>query len=418
MYHESESFMRVCSALILPIFVISLLFLVSCKQTDSSEEEGLQTLTFDLENARSVKYSELFAKPEFVSLETRGSQSLVGGASYNVQFTEKYILVYSEPGPMATTGSIHLFDRKGNFLRKIEYLGRGPGMTSGYIKIDVDFEKEEIHLMANMKRAMMIYSFEGEFLREQKVGIYSYNFKLVGEQQYLFYNIGEPNPQNPEERGIAYYFDATDTSLLSCLPVYEKLRYNTLAPEIVHFDRSRQTACLLPPSYDTIYRLHRNPVRMEAAWYLDYKGLNPPWMKTLDQHYEYPGRFVYTNYNTRFLQDKLILIAGTHENKRHDRFFCIHGFRDKQGLVAGELCNDYIGETAFHKVGIPEDLSVGNDHQQLVFLIQPYRLLSNIQKLSADQRRKMFSYMPELQEIVPKLKEEDNPLLMFVRPKE
>jgi len=97
--------------------VLICLFVASCAETQSMET---QTIHIDLQKLSTKSISDFYQIKEVIPLETNDF-SLLAGID-NVFFYDDEIIVGEFRGP-----AFMVFDRKGNFVKKVDRRGNGPG---------------------------------------------------------------------------------------------------------------------------------------------------------------------------------------------------------------------------------------------------------------------------------------------------
>ncbi|MDN3687914.1 6-bladed beta-propeller [Cyclobacterium jeungdonense] len=131
-----------------------------CKQEPTSIP-GLERISVDLSQARTGKLSEFFESHiEYIWLEDDSDEAQLNGGLQKVLFHEDRIYTLDIYGCKC----IHIFDKSGKHLSKIEAYGEGPGQ---YLDFDAAAVVDgELVLLGVYPRKIMWFSLEGEFLRE------------------------------------------------------------------------------------------------------------------------------------------------------------------------------------------------------------------------------------------------------------
>ncbi|SHM63146.1 hypothetical protein SAMN04488057_102397 [Cyclobacterium lianum] len=122
---------------------------------------GLERISVDLSEARTGKLSEFFEPSiEYIWLEDDSQEAQLNAGLQKILFYEDRIYTLDIFGCKC----IHIFDKSGKFLSKIDAHGEGPGQ---YLDFD-DFAvvDGELILLGVFPRKIMWFSLEGEFLRE------------------------------------------------------------------------------------------------------------------------------------------------------------------------------------------------------------------------------------------------------------
>lgn len=141
------------------LYVICLLALFSCASTPSATNGDLGVINLSGDYpTRRVDLKEI-ADVEYVALETTDS-SLLTSMCADFSISEKYIITSD-----MYTGDIFFFTRSGEFIRKINMSGNGPGEYINLQQLAVDLETEECFVYDLHRKKVFIYSFEGEYKR-------------------------------------------------------------------------------------------------------------------------------------------------------------------------------------------------------------------------------------------------------------
>ncbi len=142
----------------------------SAKDNSNSEEavkhedtSAFFTIDFAeiIKNKRDVPISEIAESVEYIPLENN-SQSMIGNIM-DVQLTKDYIFIKHNGSPLLTQ-----FDRTGKFIRHIGTEGRGP-KEYGLMRIfSLDRKNQLIYIHTNWTRKILVYNFEGEYVKTLK----------------------------------------------------------------------------------------------------------------------------------------------------------------------------------------------------------------------------------------------------------
>ena len=120
------------------------------------------------------------ADVEYVALETT-DESLLG---YDLLYaiSDKYIVSLGT----VVDPVIHIFDRKGKYLSKIDRYGKGPEEYVNIYNTSIDFDNEECYIYDWDRQQIQVYTFTGQWVRTIKTKeefIYKHMFSY--NQQYL-----------------------------------------------------------------------------------------------------------------------------------------------------------------------------------------------------------------------------------------
>ncbi len=135
------------------------------KQTDNQILQNSQFLTIDfpeiLKRKREVTISEIAESVVYISLE-KTPKSLIGSIM-DAYITQKYIFIRHNGSCLLTH-----FSRDGKFVRQIGSKGRGPKEYELMRKFSIDEKNELIYIHTNWTRKILVYSFNGDYVRTIK----------------------------------------------------------------------------------------------------------------------------------------------------------------------------------------------------------------------------------------------------------
>jgi hypothetical protein len=159
--------------------------------TDDRAEDSFFTIDFPLllSNSREVPLSGIAESIEYIPLETNGISVL--GRINDVKFSKDYIFIHS-------FGNILLsqFDRNGKFIRYIGKEGRGPGEYALIRMFSLDEENRLIYIHPNWSRGLLVYSFDGEYLKT--IPFIRDERRITWSRDSLFICFSEPSVGNEE----------------------------------------------------------------------------------------------------------------------------------------------------------------------------------------------------------------------------
>lgn len=82
---------------------------------------------------------------------------------------------------------ITLFSYDGSFIRNVGHIGRGPGEYLNLCHFDICPDKEQIYILDDMGRKIMVYSYTGEMKRVIKYDGYPMDFAVLPDGEILYY---------------------------------------------------------------------------------------------------------------------------------------------------------------------------------------------------------------------------------------
>lgn len=168
---------------LLNYILILFLLLISCKNSkvgyDSIKCDGIN---INPQECKDEFLSNIVDSIKYIKLET-SNDNLIGNVD-KVVFASNYIFILDK----SITRSIFRFDLAGNYLGKINKIGKGPGE---YIKIRdflVDTIKKTIEVYEPQQRKIIVYDYEGNFKTFLPIGLLFSNFEKLNDKYVLHTN--------------------------------------------------------------------------------------------------------------------------------------------------------------------------------------------------------------------------------------
>jgi hypothetical protein len=132
----------------------------------------------DISEAK-VNVSEVFSSVEFIKLETPKESLLTYPVDF--QIVDDYIIIFDG------TLKVYMYTKTGKFVRQIGKTGRGPGEYSQLTDVFVDKENHLIEILEDFKRRILVYDFNGNFIKEN-IGLVAKSFGKDKKGNYLFFS--------------------------------------------------------------------------------------------------------------------------------------------------------------------------------------------------------------------------------------
>lgn len=162
------------------IINIVIVLFSTCSINSQSNEiiKNENILEIDMSNFEKYKPTpNLILSVDYVPLETK-SNCLIGEISKLIYHDEKIFV-----GDFRYSNAIFIFNKTGQYINKIDRLGKGPGE---YIYLsDFDVNNNNIYIYAVNK--ILIYSFKGELIKELPIDIKALGFSVTSSEEFVFY---------------------------------------------------------------------------------------------------------------------------------------------------------------------------------------------------------------------------------------
>jgi hypothetical protein len=140
-----------------------------------------------LENKREIQISEIATSIEYILLESKGKSVL--GRIRDAAFTKDYIFISAFGTPLLAQ-----FDQKGNFIRFIGKIGRGPEEYDLLRQFSIDEKSELVYIQPNWTRNILVYSFDGKYVKTIKLN--RDERSIVWDRDSIFMCYSEPSIGN------------------------------------------------------------------------------------------------------------------------------------------------------------------------------------------------------------------------------
>lgn len=409
--------------------IVLLIVLISCqsKSTEKNEstvlEKQIETnpfFTIDfaeiIKQKREVPISEFAEGVEFIQFEN-SPKALLGGIG-DIQLTKDYIFLKHSGSPLLTQ-----FTREGKFVRQFGTAGRGPKEYALMRMFSLDEEKELVYIQTNWTRKVLVYNFDGVYVKTLKFNAVDRSRITWNRDNYLV-SFGEPHLGN-EPYVFMEHNEKGDT--------LQNIKNSNL------WDRKESSFSM--PYFGELNSFYRfdNKLHMKG-WYNDtvytfneQNKIVPKFFIDLKEH-KIPRDLIYTRKSTRPMPDEACWV-GLHETSNY--VFIPYG--SHYNIQTRELLREEQGCVLYNKVtqkgvaikeslegGFINDLTGGPDFRPLytsdstVFVT--VSALDMKLYLDSDKFKNQEVKFPEQKEklvqLNKSLKEDENPFLMIAKLKE
>lgn len=159
------------------------------KKLAPSTAETESTFYFDIPQTidNSKKISSLLELKEMISLDLGGD--LIGAISDVFLIHDRLVVVDKE-----VSHSVYLCDKNGKRIKKIGNKGEGPSEYSKISDVKINNYKNSIDLWDSESFKIISYSFDGDFISENRIEAFASNIAPMGKDKYMFFQAGESDP--------------------------------------------------------------------------------------------------------------------------------------------------------------------------------------------------------------------------------
>ncbi len=228
------------------VFILSLLF-ISCAKTDvnsvSFNGKVLEApLKCEVEDDSLLSFSSLFAYADTIKLESIDQESMMGTID-NVKFADDLIFVQSNNG-------LFVFTIKGKFLNKIGKKGRGPGEYLSLDKFDILKSKKEVSILDCTMHRVLVYSYEGDYLRRFEYEDFIHDFAVLPNGHYLFMN---PDFYREDKRRGLWELDSNGVFIKQLFTISNDYLHVSINNHYLVHINSEEIGCQGLEDYDLFY---------------------------------------------------------------------------------------------------------------------------------------------------------------------
>lgn len=161
------------------VLLVSLVFIVSCKNESSIIADKLINIDFNKEyHELQLRSSDFFSEVKYVNLDNR----IQIGRVSDIRITRNGIYILD-----IANHQILAYDYSGNLVNHLNHRGRGPGEYLSLDQFDVDENSGNISILDISSRKVLIYSPEGEYIYSFTIDSIARDFARLKNGSYIFY---------------------------------------------------------------------------------------------------------------------------------------------------------------------------------------------------------------------------------------
>ena len=391
--------------IILLSLVVSFVSCQNVKETNSS----VKNILLDMDTKKELRLSEIADTVEVILLE-QTDESDIARVERILPYKEKYY-VMSSIG--FSNGRVHVFDKDGNFIQKIDKRGGGPGEYEDLQDIAINSRNDELVFMTQPK-GIFRYDLEGNFISKVKGG---YGMNVAADAQGNFYKTDRCYEETPNRLLMINDKDSISFGKIEA-DYFVMVNHYSFTNE---FDSHNGRVYYSYPCCDTIFDVTGG--KKVPVWYIDYNGKNLPVDKifaedkSLDE-----SRKVKAKYRDCFSTDVFqvtanFLYVGSVDGEKHG-IVSLYSFKTGNVMSGHRLVDDvFFPDNTF--TFRPFRMPIAVEGNSLLWLVDPSWLLQGYEyykeNLSPDKWNEYCKLHPQVTEVCSKLDEESNPVLLKIK---
>ena len=384
---------------------------VSCQSVEKTDS-FVKNIVLDLNTSQELRLSEIADTVEIIPLEQTYNSDIAQVERF-IPYKEHYYVLNTIG---FSNGSLLVFDKNGNFIRRIDKRGGGPGEYVDLQDIAIDSNNDELICMTQPK-GFYRYDLEGNYISSARGG-YGMNIAVDAQSNYYKTN------------GI--YEGQMDGLLM--VNDKDSINFSKVSPErrimVHHYNFSNEFENYngrVFHSYsccDSIFDVTGG--KRVPYLYIDYNGRNLPIDKIFAEDRNLSESMkIAANYSNCFrtdifrITDKFLYIGSI--DGENNGFISFYSFNTGKVLSAHRLIDDvFFPDNAFRFR--PFRMPMAVEGNCLLWLVNPSWLLQGYEffkeNLNAEQWEAYCKRHPSVVEICQKLDEESNPVLLRIRLKD
>lgn len=180
------------------LIIIVLLLFSSCKEEKSFEHSIYNTNVHEIKisNSKLLKasFADYIKDFDYLELKTN-TDNYISEISKVQQFKDNFYVLDSKKS------NLYVFDKNGNFIRKIGQRGDGPGEYKDIRDFVINTEKETISILSNRNIKIFKYDLKGNFIKDIPFSTFSpKHMNLINNTYYALYT----DNSNDSFKDLAY----------------------------------------------------------------------------------------------------------------------------------------------------------------------------------------------------------------------
>ena len=392
------------------VLLICLFASCSNKQDFLSPVENI-VLNLDLKD--ELKLSDIADSIEVIPFE-QTEYSDIAQIRRIIPYKDRYYLLNTVG---FVNGTLLVFDKKGNFIYKLDKRGGGEGEYVNLQDFTINPATDEL-LLLTFPETIFVYDLNGNY--KSKIECRSGDENMSIDSVGNIYSTGFCTLKNPNRlslinsQGIHYFAPITEADFV-------RVNQHTFTNE---FDSHNGEVFYSFPYCDTIFNVtggHKIP-----AYYIDYKKQSFPVKDVFIKGRRAEDLEPYEKEYSKRLRTDIFqltddyLYIGSVDGERHG-FIALHSFKTEKTLVAHRIIDDiFFPNNTF--VLKPFRLPIEVEGDCLLWFVRPSWLLNGYDSYKAQLSEKDWERFckrnPEMIKICEQLNDESNPVLLKIKVKD
>ncbi len=388
------------------LLILMGLILFSCNQKKESksiaDENGVREIKVDLKKSKDIDLADFADEVKYIKLETNEESTFSG--IYKLEVNSKGIFIWDQ----YSTNKVLHFSPDGKFLNKIGKVGRGPDEYIQSRDFIVDTVRNTVEIIGNFAFANFTYSFDGEFIeRAEYKNIYLNRYYKLNDGNY-FVQLG--NNLGPDYS--TYLFAILSPDFKTVVKEFVPARYPSDFSTTLSISNPIKNAFLFTSGLgDTIYQYRNDSIR--AMLTINLGDLSVP-IEMRNQEYVDVYRKLINQegevaaYNGALNWDQKHVFFDVLYQKTH--FLCCYDMQTQKTSIYTNI--NASKKEVYSRA--PRTIHNGN----LVFSIDAVDISEQMKKEdTGSTEKKRFGVFSSFEEVQKNTYADDNPILVFMKPK-